>query len=67
KAKNKMPQSGEKISAHCHAKTCSGPVVTRTTDWLPLLRNVLGFVTGGLVAYLAPILSQQGPTPGEEL
>lgn len=35
-----------------------GPVITRTTDWLPLLRNVIGFVMGALVAYLTPILSQ---------
>ncbi len=35
-----------------------GPVVTRTTDWLPLLRNVMGFAIGALVAYLTPILGQ---------
>ena len=43
-----------------------GPVVTRTTDWLPLLRNVLGFVTGGLAAYLVPLL-ERGPMPEEKL
>lgn len=43
-----------------------GPVITRTTDWLPLLRNILGFVTGGLAAYLAPILDRE-PTPEEEM
>lgn len=31
-----------------------GPVVTRTTDWLPLFRNVIGFCLGVLVAYLSP-------------
>lgn len=34
-----------------------GPVVTRTSDWLPLLRNVAGFVMGALVAYLSPMLN----------
>jgi energy-converting hydrogenase Eha subunit A len=32
-----------------------GPVVTRTADWLPLLRNVAGFALGALVAYLSPM------------
>lgn len=36
-----------------------GPVVTRTTDWLPLFRNIMGFVLGALVAYLSPLLNQQ--------
>lgn len=31
-----------------------GPVVTRTSDWLPLTRNVAGFLIGALVAYLSP-------------
>lgn len=35
-----------------------GPVVTRTSDWLPLSRNVMGFALGVLVAYLSPMLSQ---------
>ncbi len=34
-----------------------GPVVTRTSDWLPLMRNVAGFVMGLLVAYLSPTFS----------
>ncbi|MBD2461756.1 TPM domain-containing protein [Oscillatoria sp. FACHB-1407] len=34
-----------------------GPVVTRTADWLPLLRNVAGFVLGALVAYLSPMFN----------
>ncbi len=34
-----------------------GPVVSRTTDWLPLLRNISGFLLGALVAYLSPMLS----------
>lgn len=34
-----------------------GPVVTRTSEWVPLLRNVAGFVLGLLVAYLSPMLN----------
>lgn len=34
-----------------------GPVVTRTADWLPLVRNVAGFALGALVAYLSPIIA----------
>lgn len=30
------------------------PVVTRTSDWIPLVRNVAGFVGGSVVAYLIP-------------
>jgi len=35
-----------------------GPVVSRTADWLPLFRNVAGFLIGALVAYLSPILGR---------
>ncbi|HEY9596445.1 MAG TPA: TPM domain-containing protein [Cyanophyceae cyanobacterium] len=35
-----------------------GPVVTRTSEWLPLFRNVIGFLLGALVAYLSPVISQ---------
>ena len=31
-----------------------GPVVTRTSDWIPLTRNVTGFAIGFLVAFLSP-------------
>ncbi|MGG6296199.1 TPM domain-containing protein [Leptolyngbya sp. AN02str] len=34
-----------------------GPVVTRTSDWLPLVRNIAGFAMGALVAYLAPMFT----------
>ncbi|MDJ0615761.1 MAG: TPM domain-containing protein [Calothrix sp. MO_192.B10] len=34
-----------------------GPVVTRTSEWLPLVRNISGFLVGVLVAYLSPILN----------
>ncbi len=35
-----------------------GPVVTRTSEWLPLVRNISGFLIGVLVAYLSPIFSR---------
>jgi len=35
-----------------------GPVVARTSDWLPLFRNVLGFMLGALVAYLTPTFAR---------
>lgn len=41
-----------------------GPVITRTSDWLPLFRNVAGFMVGALAAYLVPVLSRT-PTPDE--
>lgn len=34
-----------------------GPVVTRTSDWIPLLRNFSGFALGALVAYLSPMFN----------
>ncbi len=34
-----------------------GPVVSRTSDWLPLVRNISGFAIGALVAYLTPIVN----------
>jgi TPM domain len=39
-----------------------GPVVTRTSEWLPLFRNVAGFFIGALVAYLSPIFTRSTPT-----
>jgi TPM domain len=41
------------------------PVITRTSEWVPLLRNCSGFIIGVLVAYLAPVLGQSNPS--EEL
>jgi hypothetical protein len=35
-----------------------GPVVSRTADWLPLLRNASGFAIGALVAYLSHFFNQ---------
>lgn len=34
------------------------PVITRTSEWLPLVRNISGFLIGALVAYLSPIFSR---------
>jgi TPM domain len=34
-----------------------GPVVTRTSEWLPLMRNVAGFSLGALVAFLSPMFN----------
>jgi hypothetical protein len=38
-----------------------GPVVSRTSDWLPLVRNISGFAIGALVAYLSPMFSRSSP------
>jgi energy-converting hydrogenase Eha subunit A len=38
-----------------------GPVVTRTSEWLPLVRNIVGFLIGALVAYLSPIFTRSSP------
>jgi hypothetical protein len=38
------------------------PVITRTSDWIPLTRNLAGFGIGALVAYLAPFLSRSSPS-----
>lgn len=42
-----------------------GPVVTRTTEWLPLLRNVLGFMLGALVVYLTPMFNESARSEGK--
>jgi hypothetical protein len=43
-----------------------GPVVTRTSDWLPIARNVLGFIAGGVGAYVvARKTVGQPPVSGE--
>ncbi|WP_036485623.1 TPM domain-containing protein [Myxosarcina sp. GI1] len=40
-----------------------GPVITRTPELLPLLRNILGFILGAVVAFLSPIVDRH---PTEE-
>jgi cytochrome bd-type quinol oxidase subunit 2 len=39
-----------------------GPVVSRTSEWLPLVRNIAGFVLGALVAFLSPMLNASSST-----
>lgn len=39
-----------------------GPVVTRTSDWIPLTRNIAGFAIGLLVAFLSPGLDGSSST-----
>lgn len=34
-----------------------GPVVTRTSDWIPIVRNISGFLIGFLVAFLTPVFN----------
>ncbi|NEO62275.1 MAG: hypothetical protein F6J98_18285, partial [Moorea sp. SIO4G2] len=54
-------QSGDKIKAHWGILFIAfgiGPVVTRTSDYLPLLRNIIGFLLGAIVAYLSPVISE---------
>ncbi|MFN5854497.1 MAG: TPM domain-containing protein [Pseudanabaenaceae cyanobacterium] len=31
-----------------------GPVISRTAEWLPIVRNVAGFIGGAVIAYLIP-------------
>jgi hypothetical protein len=40
-----------------------GPVVTRTSEWLPIIRNVAGFIGGAVIAYLIPAPKKATPTP----
>lgn len=42
-----------------------GPVITRTTDWLPLVRNISGFLIGGLGAFMTQYIHQE-PSPDLE-
>ena len=41
-----------------------GPVVTRTSEWVPVVRNVAGFIGGAVIAYLIP--SPKKVTPASE-
>lgn len=43
-----------------------GPVVSRTAEWLPLFRNVAGFMIGALAAYLSPMLSSTSESPSQQ-
>ncbi len=39
------------------------PVISRTADWLPITRNVAGFIGGAIIAYLIPITKRSSSTP----
>jgi hypothetical protein len=39
-----------------------GPVVSRTHEWLPIVRNISGFLIGALVAYLSIVFSRSSPS-----
>lgn len=39
-----------------------GPVISRTHEWLPIVRNISGFVIGALVAYLSIVFSRSSPS-----
>lgn len=39
-----------------------GPVISRTSEWLPITRNVAGFLIGALVAFLTPAFNSPSPT-----
>ena len=40
-----------------------GPVLTRTSEWVPIVRNVAGFIGGAVVAYLIPSPKRVTPLP----
>ena len=42
-----------------------GPVVTRTSEFLPIFRNIMGFLLGAIVAYLSPIINQSNISESE--
>jgi hypothetical protein len=42
-----------------------GPVVSRTSDWIPLVRNISAFSIGALAAYLTPAFSHSSTSESE--
>lgn len=38
------------------------PVISRTDDWVPLVRNISGFAIGALVAFLTPVFGPPKPS-----
>ena len=40
-----------------------GPVLTRTSEWVPIVRNVAGFIGGAVIAYLIPSPKRVTPLP----
>jgi len=43
------------------------PVISRTTDWLPLFRNGAGFAIGALVSYLSPLINHSSTSETQNL
>ena len=41
------------------------PVISRTSDWLPLVRNISGFGIGALVAFLTPVFGPPRPSKSQ--
>ena len=41
-----------------------GPVVTRTTDWIPLTRNIAAFLIGAIGAYMTQFLNSEPASEG---
>ena len=44
-----------------------GPVLSRTSDWLPIVRNLLGFAGGAVGAYLLPFQTRLIPSDKSSL
>ena len=42
-----------------------GPVVTRTPEFLPLFRNIIGFMLGAVVAFLSPTFIESSTSDSE--
>ncbi len=42
-----------------------GPVIARTSDWVPLVRNIAAFLIGVLAAYLTPAFNQPSASESE--
>ena len=42
-----------------------GPIVTRTPEFLPLFRNIIGFALGAVVAFLSPSFIQSSTSDSE--
>lgn len=42
-----------------------GPILVRTSDWVPVVRNISGFMIAALVAYLGPTFIASHPSESE--
>ncbi|MEM9247049.1 MAG: TPM domain-containing protein [Cyanobacteria bacterium P01_F01_bin.153] len=41
------------------------PVISRTSDWLPLVRNIAGFGIGAIAAFLTPVFGPPRPSKSQ--